>query len=150
MKPATQITLAVLAVVGLAASTAAADWSGRRGDGGPTPFAMFDADGDGVVTLDEAKTVRDEQRARFDADGDGALTLEEFAPLHADVTRSRMVDAFQRLDADGDGRVTAAEYDRPLVRMGRRLDIGGDGDIDRDDLSARRAERGGHGWFGRR
>lgn len=143
MKTASKISLTILAAAGLAATAvAAADWGGRGGPGrGPERGAMlfqtFDADGDGVIGLEEARGVQADRLARFDADGDGTLSLAEFEALHAEITRPRMVDAFQRLDADGDGAVTAAEMAAPVDRIGRRMDVDGDGDIDRDDLAAR-------------
>jgi Ca2+-binding EF-hand superfamily protein len=148
MKPATKITLAILAVAGLAAGAAdAKGWGDRmsRGPGGPGAmlFETFDADGDGAVTLEEARGVAADGRARYDADSDGSLSLEEFSGLHAEITRPRMVDAFQRLDADGDGIVTADEMDRPIARMGARLDRDDDGDIDSDDFGRMRDGRGG-------
>jgi Ca2+-binding EF-hand superfamily protein len=149
MKPATKITLALLAVAGLAAGAAAAHgWGDRAGRGpGAMLFDRFDADGDGAVTADEARGVAADGLARFDADGDGTLSLEEFAGLHAEITRARMVDAFQRLDADGDGAVTAAEMDRPIARMTARLDRDGDGDVDAEDLRRMRDDRDGRrGW----
>ena len=82
-------------------------------------MADLDADGDGVVTPDEARTGLDSLRSDYDADGDGALSLEEFETLHSALIRETMVDRFQYLDADGDGRVTEAEMQAPAAQMQR-------------------------------
>ena len=142
MKTATKITLGVLALIGAGAAVTAAQADGwrDRGErrGGAEMLRMFDQNGDGAVTRAEAAAAQAEMLARFDANGDGTLSLDEFSALHAEFTRSRMVDRFQRLDDDGDGQVTAAEMERPLDRMARRMDRDDDGDIDDDDFEEMR------------
>jgi EF hand len=76
-----------------------------------------DADGDGLVSEDEAHGKLQAMHADADANGDGALSLEEFSGLHEEMTRMLMVDRFQHLDADGDGMVTAGEMTAPADRM---------------------------------
>jgi Ca2+-binding EF-hand superfamily protein len=139
MSATTKVTLALVAATALSATAATAGGWGDRGRGGPDRtafFATFDADENGSVTLEEARSVQAERLARFDTDGNGELSLEAFAALHAEITRSRTVDAFQRLDADGDGAVTETEMQAPVQRLAR-LDRDGDSDIDRDDRTRR-------------
>jgi len=108
-----------------------------------------DADGDGLVTVDEMVAhmeAREEERRalrrqrmaermleRADDDGDGALSVDEMLP--PERTQTRM---FERLDADGDGMLSEAEF----ARMGR-----GHGKGDRGGHRDGRAERHG-GWHG--
>ena len=66
----------------------------------------------------------------FDANADGALTLQEFAALHTNAVRDRMVDRFQHLDADADGQVTQQEMQAAGQRIGamRQAPAGGAAD----------------------
>lgn len=84
-----------------------------------------DADGDGIISGDEAHGMLQSMHADADTNGDGALSLEEFGTLHAEIIRSMMVDRFQHLDSDGDGLVTAGEMTAPADRMGTRPPVGG-------------------------
>ena len=147
MKRNTQITLAILAAAGIAATSLATmaeargGWGDRMGRGtgdGPQIIQRFDADGNGAVTAAEIATGRAEMLARYDADDDGTLSLAEFEALHAELARGRMVRGFQFIDTDGDGAVTEAEMTALADRMMARMDIDDDGDIDADDRAARR------------
>lgn len=120
-----------------------ADFRGDRGDRGErrgrghrgarggemfrTIFDAADADGDRTVTQAEIDAYRTTRLAEVDASGDGALSIEEFDTLYRDLTRSRMVDAFQALDADGDGQISPEEMDRRVARFVERMDRDGDG-----------------------
>lgn len=102
---------------------------GMMGPGGPmggmTAFprmgmmADLDADGDGFVTPEEARTGLGSLLSEYDADGDGTLSIAEFETLHSALIRETMVDRFQHLDADGDGRITAEEMQAPAAQMQR-------------------------------
>ena len=102
---------------------------GMMGPGGPmggmTAFprmgmmADLDADGDGFVTPEEARTGLGSLLSEYDADGDGTLSIAEFETLHSALIRETMVDRFQHLDADGDGRVTEEEMLAPAAQMQR-------------------------------
>ncbi|MCS6622353.1 calcium-binding protein [Roseibacterium beibuensis] len=103
---------------------------GMMGPGGPmvggmTAFpgmgmmADLDADGDGVVTPEEAQSGLGSLLSDYDADGDGTLSIAEFETLHSALIRATMVDRFQHLDADGDGRITAEEMQAPAAQMQR-------------------------------
>lgn len=102
---------------------------GKRGGGEMfgAMFAKIDADGDGMVTQEEIDTYRAEKLTEFDTSGDGALSIEEFDELYRELTRSRMVRAFQRLDADGDGVITAEEMDAQFGNIVERMDRDGSG-----------------------
>lgn len=76
-----------------------------------------DADGDGLISGDEAHGQLQAMHADADTNGDGSLTLAEFEVLHGEMVRSMMVDRFQHLDTDGDGMVTQGEMTAPADRM---------------------------------
>lgn len=96
-----------------------------------------DANGDRALTQDEIDTFRAALVANADASGDGNISLDEFETLYLEVTRARMVDAFQALDADGDGVVTQAESDARFGDIVDRMDRNQDGQFDRDDRPSR-------------
>ena len=101
---------------------------GMMGPGGPMMGGMtalpgagmmsdLDADGDGVVTPEEAQSGLGSLLSEYDADGDGTLSIAEFETLHSALIRETMVDRFQHLDADGDGRITAEEMQAPATHL---------------------------------
>lgn len=91
---------------------------GMLGPIGPM-MSMFDADGDGTVTPEEAHGQLQAMHASFDSNADGSLSIEEFELLHSSMIREIMVDRFQQLDADGDGNITAGEMTEPADKMER-------------------------------
>jgi Ca2+-binding EF-hand superfamily protein len=101
-------------------------------------FDRFDTDKDGKVTQAEVDAVRAQDIKKFDANGDGVLQLDEYQNLWLEHMRSRMVDSFQRLDDDGDGKVTDAEMKAPMARMTRFMDRDGDGSVTREEMRPRR------------
>ncbi len=116
---------------------------GDRGGHGMMRQIMekVDANGDRAVTQDEIDTFRAATVANADASGDGGISLDEFETIYLELTRNRMVDAFQKLDEDGDGVVTQAEMDAKFGNVVDRMDRNDDGKLDRED-------RKGHGRKG--
>lgn len=96
----------------------------------PMPFPIvgsmmmgeFDADGDRMISNDEAHGKLQSMHGQADVDNDGALTFDEFAPLYAMVMREMMVDQFQILDADGDGTITEGEMTTPADMISNMAD----------------------------
>lgn len=60
--------------------------------------------------------------AAADLNKDGALSLEEFDTLYRELTRTRMVRAFQSLDSDGDGVISAEEMDARVALIMQRME----------------------------
>ncbi|WP_138936219.1 EF-hand domain-containing protein [Roseovarius arcticus] len=116
---------------------------GDRGGHGMMRQIMkkVDANGDRAVTQEEIDTFRAATVANADASGDGDISLDEFETIYVELTRDRMVDAFQKLDEDGDGVVTQAEMDAKFGNVVDRMDRNDDGKLDR-------ADRKGHGRKG--
>lgn len=83
----------------------------------------LDADGDGRVTPEEARTQLRELLEENDSDGDGTLSIAEFEVLHSRLIRETMVDRFQHLDADGDGQVTRDEMTAPAKKIERMQEM---------------------------
>ncbi|WP_372892873.1 EF-hand domain-containing protein [Rhodosalinus sp.] len=96
--------------------------SARLGALAETPaFQDFDTDGDGTVTLEEARAGAEALHASHDADGDGGLTDAEFEDLFAEIARGMASRPFARLDVDGDGRLSPEELALPAQMMARRM-----------------------------
>lgn len=112
---------------------------GKRGRFGMMRQIMeqVDANGDRAVTQEEIDTYRAARVAEADVSGDGNLSLEEFETAYAQMTRMRMVDAFQELDQDGDGQITQAEMDSRFGGVVERMDRNGDGKLSREDRGRR-------------
>ncbi len=138
--------------------------NGRRGDRGDgfsrieDRIKEFDLDGDGILSADERRAMREKMRAdfmaRMDLDGDGKLSLEE----RVIAQRERMLgsDRGQRramqFDADGDGILSEAEVaaldasiaEREQERIDRdleRYDADGDGVLSEAEQNTQRQER---------
>jgi hypothetical protein len=79
---------------------------------GPAPRRTLDANGDGVITREEASAAAAEAAARLDKDGDGTISVQEF-------TESRLT-WFDRLDRNGDGVIDETEQPRRHGRRGAR------------------------------
>ena len=60
-----------------------------------------DANGDGVVTLEETRTQGNAMFAKMDANGDGVLNTED--------RQARRAQMFAEADANGDGELSQAE-----------------------------------------
>jgi Ca2+-binding EF-hand superfamily protein len=110
-----------------------------RKDTGSWMLQRYDADGDGVISLQEFQAAGDAMFAQLDADGDGRISAEEFAAFER-----RHARGFARMDADGDGYVTKAEFDDARMARFNALDVNGNGVIDADELPARKGRKG-HG-----
>lgn len=124
------------------------------------PVRPADRNGDGLVSVIEAKATVSARLRAIDADGDGVLTREEYR-AHREAARSeRHAARFEAIDADGNGRITEAELDTHLralaVRRGDRrfavVDTDGDREISRQEYDAaaqRLREAGRDAWFAR-
>lgn len=112
---------------------------GERGGRGMMGQMMekADANGDRALTQEEIDAFRAATVANADASGEGDISLDEFETIYLEMTRERMVDAFQNLDADGDGAVTQAEMDKRFGSIVERMDRNDDGQLDRDDRGGR-------------
>jgi hypothetical protein len=135
---------------------------------GPTaaqtaPAARGDANGDGVLSRDEAMAQADARFDRLDANKDNELTPDEMHPRRptdtAEATASAPPPAdgasppsrpggpdgrgfggrmFARLDTNGDGVVDREEYRTQAARRFDRMDTNKDGKVDAAERQAAR------------
>lgn len=94
-----------------------------------SPFAAMDADHDGKITRAEWKG-NDIGFAMYDANGDGVLSGAELVPAGQPEDPAA---AFARLDRDHDGRLTREEWTGPTDDFDR-LDHNHDGKVARDEF----------------
>ena len=137
---------ALLAAMGLAiAGTAYAG-----GDGTHDPMARLkkaDANGDGMISRDEAQAGLPQLYKHFDevdANHDGQVTAEELQAFHQKMQaarRQKAADRFKNVDTDGDGRISRAEAQAGAPRLAAHfdeIDANKDGFITPDELKAAR------------
>ena len=97
------------------AGTGVAFAKGSVGEGrAALTFESIDADGNGEITTEDLKALRDARFAEMDADGDGSVTEEEYTAAAATHAAEQAVARFERLDADGDGVLS-----RDVLEQGR-------------------------------
>lgn len=135
------LSLGALALGG--ASAAFADHHGGKG-AGP------DANGDGVVTMEEAKAHGANMFGRMDANGDGVINAED--------RTARQAQRFAMMDANGDGEVSLEEMqaahqarrskmqERGMAMRGEmfaRADTDGSGGLSEAEMRAMHQARAG-------
>lgn len=121
----------------------------QTGNPGAHFIENWDNDGDGQVTLEEARAKRSDVFYMFDQDEDGMLTADEYALF--DETRAADMEAnggdakgaMNRIsegmslpfnDANGDGAVSADEFDAATERWLSLADRNADGVISGGDF----------------
>jgi Ca2+-binding EF-hand superfamily protein len=163
------LATAALSISALAGSIQAAEPEARDGRGpGSRMLQRHDADGDGLISLQEFQAASGQMFARLDADGDGRVSAEELAtaglgPGQADREQragagregareeraARMQQhrerRFAAMDADGDGQVSRAEFDDAHLERFNAMDANGNGVIDADEAPRRDGSRQGYG-----
>jgi Ca2+-binding EF-hand superfamily protein len=123
------------------------------GAAAPGRLKAMDQDGDGKISRTEFFG-RPELFARLDADGDGLITTDEAAKFHAGNSaksapipkpdgeptqkKARPAARLKTMDRDGDGKVSGAEFTGP-PRLFDRLDVNKDGFLSAEDLLDRGA-----------
>lgn len=120
----------VTAIAATAAHSQSAPPPAGYEDRGPAKATLrADADGDGIMTRDEASAAAASRFARLDRNGDGVLSKDEMPPRRrpapegeqsAQITRDSFIAhalrRFDRMDANHDGRL-----DRTELANGREM-----------------------------
>ncbi len=104
----------------------------------------WDANGDGVITRDEAPEQMRNRFDRIDANGDGMLETDELENVPTPwrgrggprAPGSGPAERLRQFDADADGRITRDELPDRMERVLARFDTNGDGVIDAAELEA--------------
>lgn len=110
-------------------------------------FKVLDKNGDGRLTLEEAK-VPAMFFERLDTNKDQLVTREEFQAV-AKLNPGGADLGFKRVDSNGDGKVTRAEATEAVLRRFASADPNGDGLITRAELDAHIEQKTKGGGKGR-
>jgi Ca2+-binding EF-hand superfamily protein len=125
---------------------------GKHG-GGPAQhfFAEMDANKDGKVTREEAKSAGDRLFQKLDLDKDGTITEAEAQAGMRALGKERAEARFDAKDTNHDGKLSAEESKMPAERF-TRIDANKDGFVTKDELSQAFQARGDgpKGKFGAR
>lgn len=108
-------TVSILAALGLACAAlvvyadpaAAPQGMHRHGHGFAALLKAADANGDGVLTRDEALAFAAQRFDALDANHDGKLTADE---VRASFQQKR-AERWKKIDTDGDGRISKEEFE---------------------------------------
>ena len=143
----TLIAAASALALGGAGIALAQHHGGPGGHRGPS-MERADTDGDGIITLDEAKALGAERFAKMDANEDGSISRED--------REARAEIRFAETDANGDGEVTPDEMTAAREKreaemaqrraerqamMFERLDTDGSGGLSQAELETAKALR---------
>jgi hypothetical protein len=142
--------------IGLAAGAAVLLAGGAalyaQADGGP--MKRFDADGNGAISLAEARAGAAKMFADADADKDGRVTGEEMRAFHGkmgshhrggrgghdgpppEAREGGRPGGPMHLDADGDGAVSLAEAQTGIEQHFARMDSDRDGSVTEAEMRA--------------
>jgi len=125
--------------------------SGHHGKG--RFLALFDTNGDGVVTTDEFKAAAAERFKTMDSDSSGGVTQEEFDNYLAEKREKWNTVRFQNIDTDGDGNISEAEYleskkQRAQKRF-QQMDKDGNGIISQNEFMESRHTGKKYGMHGK-
>lgn len=115
---------------------------GKRGGPARAMFNKLDTDGDGQISIAEATRNAAERTRAIDANGDGVITVQEVQAHREKLRAERAAARFAKLDSNGDGVVSAAEFTEAQTRKLKALDANGDGVVSAEEA---RSKRGGHG-----
>ena len=143
---ATLLSLVPVALLA-AANTAPTRVAGERGW-----LKLYDTNGDGVVTKDEAQAAAnariDEKFAELDTNHDGQITQDEVQAAR-DARRAEMeakvAERFKEADKNGDGLLSKEEAKGGMPMLARgfdRLDANKDGQLTLDEVKAGREAMG--------
>ncbi|MEO0588946.1 MAG: hypothetical protein AAFZ11_00150 [Pseudomonadota bacterium] len=149
--------IATLALGGAGIALASHQANHRDGHLAGPGFEQADIDGDGIITLEEAKAKSAERFETMDANADGSLSRDD--------REARAQQRFAEADANEDGEIspeemTASREKREAERAARRaemqammferLDTDGSGGLSQSELEAGKAMRAEMGGKGRR
>ncbi len=86
----------------------------------PEALQIYDLDGDGKLSAEEAQAMKEarrnrheEHQSRWDTDGDGLLSEEERAAARATLRaqiEEKRAERFAEVDTDGDGSISPGEF----------------------------------------
>lgn len=98
-------------------------------------FDRIDANGNGVISIDEYRYLQIARWPRIDRNADGHLSVDDF-PLFAAGRARRLLAEVTDLDANGNGRISREEFVNGPAPLFRRADRNDDGILTRSEIEA--------------
>lgn len=136
----------VLALSAFGASLAYAEGGHERhGPRGPN-FEQIDANGDGILTMEEFQNQANMRFAEADTNGDGQLDVDELTAA-AERARGEMIARMiEKKDTNGDGMLSMEEMaPRDAGHFFEMADSDGNGEISKAEWEAAKENMRGHG-----
>ena len=125
--------------------------SGQHGKG--RFMALFDTNGDDVVTTEEFKAAAAERFRKMDSDSSGSVTQDEFNSYISEKREKWSAVKFQKMDTNGDGNISQAEYldykQQKAQRRFHRMDKNVDGLVSTDEFDDSKHYGKKHGRYGK-
>ena len=109
---------------------------------------FFDSNQDNMVTISELNESAKQRYVKMDADGNGIVTLEEFQAYIGDRRAQWREQRFAEMDSNSDGQVSKEEYvlykQRRAEQRYQEMDADNDGIVSKEEyLNRKRGYRGG-------
>ena len=170
MKAKFSVVLLAAAAISVSAWTGVQAGDRGFGDGTlPDHLAVYDVDGDGVLSVEEIQAMKDARPGRrhgwleqWDTNEDGVIDEEERAAAHEALRQrieERRVRHFNEADTDGDGCLTfeefsaipavialAEEHPEAPARIYARLDANHDDCVSLEEFLGHLRDRRHDGW----
>lgn len=138
---------------------------GRRGRHGGRMLRFIrgaDANGDNMISTEEAMAAAGKRFARYDRNKDGTVDKADLEALKTEAVDYRVLRFMHRYGASQDGKLTKEQFTKFRDERFARLDFNKDGELSRDEMPGRKGRmmrrgkhwrgehRGGHRHWGRR
>ncbi|MCK0101912.1 EF-hand domain-containing protein [Pseudohalocynthiibacter sp. F2068] len=147
MKDNYRIAALVALMVGAIGVTGVVEAREGHGRYGPEhDFSELDADGDGLVTMEEMVAHREARFDSADTNSDGFLSAEEMTAQAQERVARRVARMIERHDENGDGQIGKDEmngHEDRRAHMFERMDSDGDGAISEEEFEEGKARHAG-------
>jgi hypothetical protein len=96
----------------------------------------------GPIVIAEARERAIARAAAMDTDGDGYISMEERQAYHQARHAERMKAMMERRGIDPEAKIPVEDFVARRVAWLEKLDVNGDGIVDREEMRAAREHRG--------